>query len=85
MKALISPLETVVDHEWNPVGVRVAQVAEDEFPVAEPFYWVPCAEDVERDVYCYNEESQSIMLTPPPPPSPTPPPVPATVNELSEV
>lgn len=44
MKALISPLE----------NNRVVQIEATEFPVAEPLYWVDCADEVETE-WTYND------------------------------
>lgn len=43
MKALISPQE----------NNRIAEVAVQDFPVAEPLYWVDCANDV-TTLWTYN-------------------------------
>ena len=42
-KALISPLEPVYNYDDPPqrIGDRVAEVADAEFPVASPLFWVP--------------------------------------------
>jgi len=47
MKALISPKEI------RDEGVRVAEVASSEFPVAEPLFWVSCPDEVEADKWIY--------------------------------
>lgn len=39
-KALISPLEPVL------LGWRIAQVLDEEFPIAEPLFWVDCPDEV---------------------------------------
>jgi hypothetical protein len=44
MKALISPSE----HHGD--GVRVAQVSDQEFPVAEPLFWVDCPDATHADM-----------------------------------
>ncbi len=52
MQALISPNEIVYSFAGEPLGARVAEVAQNEFPVAPPFFWVLCAADtVPQDVY----------------------------------
>lgn len=45
MKALISP------NELHGGGVRVAEVREEEFPVAEPLYWVDCPDTTHADMF----------------------------------
>ncbi len=44
MKALISPLEQVIDYLGNS-GCRVAQVEPLTFEVAEPLWWIDCPDD----------------------------------------
>lgn len=51
-KALISPIEVRSDNNGNE-GVRVAAVVAEEFPVAEPFYWVDCPDDCVQDKWIY--------------------------------
>lgn len=54
-KALISPNEEIFDYSNPPqmLGYRVAQIVADgeEFPVAEPLYWVDVADDVTCNHY----------------------------------
>ena len=68
-KALISPLELVYDYEGNVIGERVAQVINDgkTFPVAEPLYWLDCADDVVADEWYLQAETNQILLKPLPP------------------
>ena len=50
-QALISPQETV----GLPAGhARVAQVADEAFPLAEPLFWVECPDDIQADQHSYN-------------------------------
>jgi hypothetical protein len=58
MKALISPIEP------RESGYRVAQVSEQEFSVAEPLFWVDCADSIVADQYWYDPEDQTIKLLP---------------------
>jgi len=55
-KALISPNEPVL------TGYRVAQVepAENIFPVADPLFWIDCADDVIADQFWYDPSDQQI-------------------------
>ena len=48
-KALISPLEKV------SIGVRIAEVQNLTFEVAEPLYWVDCPNDCNASTWFYNE------------------------------
>ena len=71
MKALIAPNETPIKYisSWvnnKPVfsdyanSCRVAEVSEVEFGVADPLFWVDCADDVLADQFYYDTVSQSI-------------------------
>jgi len=69
-KALISPNEPIYNYASPPVeiGVRIAQVvvAGDEFDVAEPLYWVPCADDVDASTYYWDGLTAVVKPIPPP-------------------
>lgn len=57
MKALIAKNE-IVNLPDGSTGQRVAQVVADEgFPVAEPLFWMDCAEDVVADQFYYDGNS----------------------------
>jgi hypothetical protein len=76
MKALISPMETFniswvssweeTNGKWIPIYssiedcMRVADVAEVEFDVAEPLFWVDCPEECKADVWYYKDGVCSI-------------------------
>jgi hypothetical protein len=66
-EALISPNETIYNYAVPPVkiGVRIADVEAQSFPVASPFYWVPCADDVDPNTYYYD--GSNCVLKPIPP------------------
>jgi len=49
MKALISP------NEPRESGFRVAEVVAQEFPVAEPLFWVDCPDNIIADEYWYKD------------------------------
>lgn len=59
-KALISPNEAAHG------GYRVAQVEPEEniFPVADPLFWLDCADDVVADVFWYDPVNQQIISVP---------------------
>ena len=66
MKALIVPdtdsyIRTAAG-EKQIVGKRVAQVEPDGniFPVAEPYFWVDCSDDVIADRYYWDELTRTI-------------------------
>lgn len=54
-----------------PNSDRVAEVADVDFPVAPPLFWMDCADDVVADVWYYDTAAEEILLVPPPPPRPT--------------
>jgi hypothetical protein len=73
MKALIDPRFSVqyVD-SWSgtplkpvyatyPDSARVCQVADAEFEVAQPLFWVDCADDVIADQFYYDTQQNSIF------------------------
>jgi len=62
MKALISPKEP------RETGYRVAEVEPVDFPVAQPLFWVDCADDVVADQFWYDPETASIKPIPQPEP-----------------
>lgn len=81
--AIIDPRQTVYEITgWTsatppqPIGqeipnsARVAEVADQTFPVAEPLFWVVCADDVVADQWYYDTVSQTIIVIPPTPPRP---------------
>lgn len=63
MQALISPIEP------RETGYRVAEVSANPFPVAEPLFWTPCADDVVADEFWYDPSDQTIKPIPVPPPA----------------
>ncbi len=70
MKALVSPQEKRTDYEGN-VGERIAQVEQNEFPVAAPLFWTDCPDDCVADVWWYYQGTCQVMPQPPQP-EPTP-------------
>jgi len=54
MKALISPQEP------KEYGYRVAQIEEQEFEVAEPLFWVDCADTYKANECWYDPSDQTI-------------------------
>ena len=56
--------------EVIPNSARVAEVADQTFPVAEPLFWTPCADDVVADQWYYDTVTQAILIIPPAPPKP---------------
>lgn len=81
--AIIDPRESVVKiigwtsttppqaiTEQIPNSARVAEVADATFPVAEPLFWVECADDVVADQWYYDTVQQICIIIPPAPPRP---------------
>ena len=54
MKALISPIEP------RQTGYRVAEISESGFEVAEPLFWVDCADTDKADQCWYDPSDQTI-------------------------
>ena len=74
MKALISPNEKVYNYDDPPVeiGVRVAEVAAAEFPIAAPLFWVDCDSTIVADEFYYNGGTLYPVPVKPLPPPATP-------------
>ena len=78
MKALIAPNEAPVKYiaSWSsttppfptywdyPNSCRVAQVEPDDqtFPVADPYFWTNCADDIVADQFYYDTVTKKINL-----------------------
>jgi hypothetical protein len=58
MKALISP------NESKETGYRVAEVSVNGFDVAQPLFWVDCADNVVADQFWYDPVDQTIKQIP---------------------
>lgn len=56
-KALISPLQPVSDYNDPPnvLGDAVAQVADEDFPMAPPFFWVDCDDSIVAYQFYWKE------------------------------
>ncbi|UOF77916.1 hypothetical protein [Caudoviricetes sp.] len=52
--ALISPTEKVFKYDGTLLGDRIAEVADVRFEVADPLFWVDCADDVVADQFYYD-------------------------------
>lgn len=68
-QALISPNEPIYNYATPPaqIGVRIAYTVPDgeEFPVAEPLYWVSCGDDVNASTYYWDGSAAVVKPTPP--------------------
>lgn len=61
-QALIDPMMKVAD------GVRVAEVCDVAFEVAEPYFWRGCDDGVVADAYYYKPETNEFAPVPEPTP-----------------
>lgn len=53
-KALISPTEEVIIG-CDSFAERIAEVSDEEYPVAEPCHWVDCEDDVTAETHCFKD------------------------------
>lgn len=56
--------------EELPNSDRLAEVADAEFPVAPPLFWVDCPDNAVADQWYYNNATQECLVVPPVPPYP---------------
>ena len=61
---------------YTQIGQRVAEVSSVDFPIAQPYFWFACADDVVADQFYFDEPTQTIIPVPPNAPDPTPQPAP---------
>jgi hypothetical protein len=64
MKALISPNEIARSYNYIPLGIRVVQINTEEFPVAEPLFWIDCEDTVVPEEVYYDSEDNTIKQKP---------------------
>ena len=85
-KALISPSQPCMNYDDPPVeiGFYVVQVADEEFPVAEPLFWTDCGDEVAAYEYYYKEGNFSVVPEPPPPPAIVVPVIPEPTTQTLE-
>ena len=70
--ALISPLEQIYSFDGTLIGVRIADTSQNTFEVAEPLYWIECANEVVADQWYFQSQTASCQPVPIPPiPIPT--------------
>ena len=60
MKSLINPNQPILD------GYYVVEVAQNDFPVAEPLFWLDCDNTVVAYEYYYEPTTQTILQIPVP-------------------
>lgn len=68
-KALISPNEKVYSYDGILLGDRVAETADNEFPVSPPLFWTDCSDEVIADEWYWNEGIFYPVPAPPPAPN----------------
>lgn len=56
MRALVDPNSLVFDYSDPPIqlGIRVCEVAENIFPVANPLEWIDCPDNIVADQFYWN-------------------------------
>lgn len=54
-----------------PNSDRLAEVADAEFPVAAPLFWVDCPDEAVADQWYYNNSTNECLVVPPGPPYPS--------------
>ena len=65
-QALIDPTTSVVDNNTNEIiGVRIAQVSNEAFPVSKPLYWIDCSDTTDPSKDYYDPVIQEIKPIPP--------------------
>ena len=64
MKALISPNELIPFFDGS-TGIRIAQVEPEDFPVADPLFWVDCPDDVKAETHYWTGNDFAVQLDPP--------------------
>lgn len=57
MFALIDPLSIQNDFDGNPLGPRVADIVETEFPVADPYFWADFPPDIAPGILYWDGSS----------------------------
>ena len=71
-KALISPTETTMSYDGQPLGSRVAMVSDAAFNIAQLLFWVDCDDSIEPDQF-YWDGVEFIAVPIKPVPVQTPP------------
>ena len=76
----ISSWEAIPNTKWfapvyTKIGQRVCQVEQEQFPVAEPLFWVACADDVVADQFYFDVVTQTVIAVPADAPNPNPEPI----------
>ena len=71
MYALVCPNEEKSDWKNEVKGMRIAEVTDTPFVVAEPYYWMECGPEVNTEFWCVitnsNNQGELVELAPLPP------------------
>jgi Phage tail assembly chaperone protein len=65
--ALISPQELIYSQDGTLLGERIAETSNNPFPVAEPLYWIECADEVNANDWYFDTATSTFQLKPLPP------------------
>jgi hypothetical protein len=60
--ALISPLD--IEHTRTSSGARIAQIEDQPFTVAAPYFWIACDETIDTIDYSYDLQINQIIFSP---------------------
>ena len=63
MFALVCPNEEKWDWKKQVKGMRIAEISETPFPVAEPYYWKPIDRNINVNFWCVIND-QFVELEP---------------------
>lgn len=64
-KALIDPNTVIKDPNTDQsIGIKIAQVADNEFPVSIPLYWIFCPDSTNASTDYYDQDTQEIKQIP---------------------
>jgi hypothetical protein len=65
--ALISPNELIYTEDGTLLGERIAETSNNPFLVAEPLYWIECADEVNANDWYFDTATSTCQLKPLPP------------------
>jgi hypothetical protein len=64
MKALIAPHEEACTNLGTPLGLRIAEVSDTPFEVAQPLVWVDCPDECDANLWYFDENTQTCLVKP---------------------
>ena len=62
--ALISPNELIYSQDNTLIGERIAEVSQSPFEIAEPLYWLQCADEVNANNWYFQTQTGLCQLLP---------------------